>query len=205
LPVWGQYDRGGAVDGIEPDFTANSIAAAFNTLHDAGVLKIDWKQIREPQTPFRTAEDVVSTFDRSVVHGGGAIICAGVELSYALVSGHIAHALFVDAPDGILTDSGSRQLVQLAVGNGEPAGSIYFRVDSSPSRVRYRIGLASLGLIGMVNWMRGRDLAWSPPEDPGQHDDDEKAQYLEDARERFEDDPVIFHAILDYAMAHGLD
>lgn len=193
LPIFGSYDRGGGVDGIEDDFTSRRLPVVFNELVSAGGIVVDWERIGESPEPFRDAETLVRLLDRNCIEGDNeGITCEGAAISYSLVSAPIVRALFASP-----TAHHVAEPMTVVVSALEPAPTLY--PATSPDEVMK----ATAALSRMRSWLRTRKLVWSPPSDPSQHDDEETGQYYADALKRFADDLVVLAGLRAYASLVG--
>ena len=53
-------------------------------------------------------------------------------------------------------------------------------------------------LVAVDDLLARRGLAWAPPADPGQHYSEEMREYLEEARRKYADSPIVLAGLDDY-------
>jgi hypothetical protein len=205
LPVWGSYDRLGAIDGVAEGPNSSRVLAGFQQLVAAGVVTVDRVRIDEPPLALETFDDLVRTFDRALISDPCALSCNGAVLSYALVSGSVFQSLLELAPDDP-HDGTVEELARFALGDEDPARTIYLGLMDEPARIRYRFGSAFADFLAVQRWMETRRVEWRPPStDEGvTHSNADRRQFLADARQRFCEDHMVLAALGVYEVDAGL-
>ncbi len=183
LPIHGQYDRLGSIDGIREDLNTRLILDYFREQLRAGRFVVDPEQL-----PIHDIEALLRGFERNLNDDPATACLDGEPVLFALVAdavwSQLAHAASKDAT--------------------EPA---WYRRTPLPAAIyaaqqhKLREAIAQLGAVDA--FLAARGLAWQPSDDPGQHYAEEMRAYLDEARQRYADMPGMLDALRRYEEEVG--
>ncbi len=197
LPVWGTYDRRGALTDAGEGPNADLITAALQP--ERGFAAFDWARLGLTERVVDHIELVGSLLACAAVHAPDAITWRGSPISYALVSGHVAAGLMELEPEGLPSDAHLDELPDLVFDDLPLSHAIYAPLVGAPLRMRFRFGMTFVGFAALCQALRARGIPWRPPEGAAEHSADDVARYLEEARNRFREDRCIAAALEEYA------
>lgn len=189
LPITGNYNRLGCIDGIDEDANTEAVLRYFLDQLDRGGFVVDADYLRvEGYYPIEDIERLLACCERNMTDGEGRAVLGGQSVVYAL----IARAVW----NGISRASRSTQASPAALFSrlfkAVPFAAEIYPGDLAPFE-RHLRELAAVAAI-----LKGRAIPWAPPADPDQQYPEEMRRYLAEARQMFADSPVVLEALGDY-------
>jgi hypothetical protein len=181
--ISGNYNRLGAIDGIDEDANTKLVLDFFLGRLAAGGLVID---DAEAPDGVGDIETLLGVIERCVT-AGPDVVLNGKRVVYALVSLAIWNEIVRAAPPR----STGQVLLEELFREGSVGREIYAGKWSGLSRHLRELSALS-------RFLAENDIAWTPPDDPSQHYSDEMRQYLEEAQQRFQDTPQIIRGLRAY-------
>src|SRR6266542_4677180 len=182
LAITGQYNRLGAIDGIQEDDNTRLILTYFLGKLGKGELVLDEERRIED------IEQLLGLVERCVTMDQDAVVLDGSRVLFALICRAVWDAI---ARAGGATD--------------EPNTALFERLfqDVPVARDIYRGNLTKVSrplreLAAVHDFFTGRGIGWRPPEDPEQHYADEMRRYLRAARRTFRDCPAVLKGLDAY-------
>ncbi len=193
LALKGNYNRLGAIDGIEEDANTRLILQFFLDGLRTGAFRVEADWLAGHGFPIRTVEDLLQGFERNMNDHPDYAILHGQPVEFAL----IARAVW---------DTVARATPPL----GESAPAVFQRLFGA-SPVAGEIYAGSLGevpdhfheLAAVDAFMRDRGLSWRPTKAGDQDYAEEMRGYLGEARRAFADSDTVTAALRYYEEEVG--
>ncbi len=186
LPIIGQYNRLGSIDGIEEDENTRLIHGYFRTCLESGDLLLDECYTREGTGDL---EALLGVFERNVTMGEDAALLSGRPVLFALIDKDIWDVLaeVESASDEAIGDQFDRVFQDVTV-----AKRIYHAsLDNVAEDIQ--------NLVRVCDFLEKRGLAWRCRTEGGaQHYGEEMRDYLAQARRAFEDCPLMLRGLDAY-------
>lgn len=184
LPVFGQYNRLGAIDMIEENKNTKDILTFFQSKINSGEIKVDWEEVYwqgEFLKKIENIEQLFTAIERSVTMEYDCVTLNKQRIEYSLINTRIWN-----------------EIVCFDFENKEPNlipsktwKEIYNQPNSDYDYLEHQFKKAQ-------NFLNKHNLKWTPPNDSGQHYDEEVNDYLEQAKSKFIDEPLMMNGILAY-------
>jgi hypothetical protein len=191
LAITGNYNRLGAIDGIDEDANTELVLAYFQGKLQSGELVIDEAEAPEG---IGDIEVLIQLAERCVTEpGSNTILLNDKPVVYALICRAVWNSIARAHSPGSTADGTLLQEL--------------FR-DGSPGREMYRGQLREVSqplkkLSAVSRFLAGRGIPWTMSEDPEQHYEDEMREYLDQARQTFHDAPEVLRGLAAYAEEVG--
>lgn len=183
LPVFGQYNRIGAINGIFEDDSTRRTLEYFQSKINAGEAEIDWKEAYwngSSLSRIESIEQLIACIERGVTMNCDSVVLKGNRMLYALIDYKIWNAAAsLEVEEEILpfTESG-----------------IWREIYSQP--IPY-FDNYTFELKNVQNFLTNHGIPWLPPTDAHQHTDEEINAFLEAATLKFKDNERILKTILE--------
>lgn len=186
LPIKGSYNRLGTIDCVEEDTNTELVLAYFLEELRAGTFIVDAEYLDAIDCyPVNNIEQLLTAFERTV-NDGRAAQFDGRTIGFALVC----------------------EVVWDAIANSERAESptVCFEqvFDDVPmakqiySKLCEDLSKPTQELFTVNRFLAERNIPWRVTEGGGQDYPEEMREYLEEARNRFEDSEVLLQALRQY-------
>lgn len=188
LALKGNYNRLGAIDGVQKDANASLILKYFcdRLQDDEFVIHREYLQ-GFGYYPFRTIENLLSAFERNINDDPEAAVLRGKPVVFALICQVVWDAIARALPVSESTSG----IYRLLFNDSPIAHGIYSESHASVSEHLRE-------LCAVDSYVSRRGLIWHPDEEPGQHYAEEMLEFLGDAREAFCDSTVVLEALDAY-------
>jgi hypothetical protein len=181
LGIKGNYDRLGAVDGIDEDEHTAAVARFFEARLADGRLAV-----RKP-LPNAKLESLLRAFERNINDHPKTAVLDGKPVKFSLICRPVWDAAARGTPR--LADPSGESLDRLLP--GERTRGIYAEVAEA-------VAGEAAELAAVAGFLAARKIAWAPTESDGQHYREEVTEYLAEARKAFADEPRILAALKTY-------
>ena len=189
LPVFGQYNRLGAIDMIEESQNTNSILNFFQSKIKSNEVKVDWPEVywrSERLNKIENIEQLFTSIERGVTMEYDCFTLNKHRIEYSLIDSRIWNEIL----HGNVENKESN-LIQT-----ETWKKIYKNPISDYDNL-------VLQFKNVQDFLNKHDIKWAPPNDGGQHYDEEVNEYLNQAKSKFKDYPSIMNGISAYEKELG--
>lgn len=187
FPVYGQYNRLGSIDMILKDENANRILNFFQTKISSREVKVDWEEVYWEGAflnKIETIEQLMASAERSVTMEYDCITFNGRRIVYALVDYSIWNEL-------TYFDYKNRESVLIQC-------DTWKEIYKEP--ISYH-GNFVFEFKNIQDFLTTHDIKWTPPNNPGQHSNEEVNIFLNEAKLKFNNEPLIMSGIGAYEKA----
>lgn len=181
LPVFGEYNRLGAIDSIHENQNTKTIFQFFQSKIHSGDVKVDWEEVYhngEFLKKIDTIEHLFTAIERGVTMEYDCVTLNGKRIEYSLIDTNIWNEISrynLYKNDSALNYSDTWVLIY-------PETS----VDSDDLIAQFN---------NVRNFMHKNQIQWTPPNDAEQHYDEDVTDFLEEAKATFKDEPYIMSGI----------
>lgn len=182
LPVYGQYNRIGAIDRIQEDESTNKILAFFQAKINSGEVKIDWKEVYwngHFLNKIETIEQLIACIERGVTMDFDCVTLNERRIAYALIDYRICDA-------ATYFDYENRKSVLIE-------SNTWKEIYNDP--IAYFANY-TFEFKNVQDFLNKHQIKWAPPKDAHQHYDEEVNNFIEEAKAKFNDEVLITNAIL---------
>jgi hypothetical protein len=178
LPVTGQYNRVGAIDGIEENENTQSIEAFFAKKFNDEELELDKDEI--PSREDITIEQLINGIERGVTMEYDSVVYKGKRIEFALIDKTIWDKI-------------------IAVGFSCKLNIEEHTVWKEIYPVKFSGYDELLNQLNNIQaFLELQNIKWYPPRDQSQHYEEEVTEYLEEARTKFSSEFFMLEAISEY-------
>jgi hypothetical protein len=184
LPIYGHYNRIGAIDMIIEDENTNEILDFFQSKITSGEVKIDWEEVYwngKFLNEIENIEQLIASIERGVTMDYNCVSFNNRRISYALIDYIIWDAI-------TYFDFENRKSILL---ESDTWSEIY--QDSIT-----RFGNYSFEFKNVQDFLNKYNIKWFPPEDASQHFNQDVTAFLEEAKSKFKDEELVAKAIKSY-------
>ena len=184
LPVSGQYNRLGAIDMITEDQNCASILAYFQSKINSGDVKVDWSEVYWNGSFLNQIVNIEQLF---------TAVERGVTMEYDCVTLHNNRIEFSLIDATIWAELIHFDGTQQETNRSHP--DTWHEIYKNP------VPDYDQSVIAFNNvqcFLDKHKIKWLPPNDSGQHYEEEVAAYLEAAKSKFQDEPLILKGIAEY-------
>lgn len=184
LPVFGEYNRLGAIDSIDENQNTKTILQFFQSKIHSGEVKVDWEEVYyngEFLKSIDTIEHLFTAIERSVTMEYDCVTYNGKRIEYSLTDANIWNEI----SRYNLYKNESSQI------NSDTWKAIYLEplTDSDDLIAQFN---------NVQNFMNKNQILWTPPNNAEQHYDEDVTDFLEEAKVTFKDEPYIMSGISIY-------
>jgi hypothetical protein len=182
--IKGNYNRLGAIDGIDEDANTEAILGFFLSKLKSGDFVVDASYLREfDYYPIGSIERLLAAFERNINDHPGAAVLHGQPVVFALICRAVWDAI-----------------AQAFTSSSHPTNALIQRTNI------YGNNLASVAthaheLSAVHNFLMRRKLAWQPAQHPEQHYREEMIDFLANGKRTFSDSPVVLEGLAHYERA----
>ena len=187
LPVTGNYNRYGTIDGIAEDANTRLILKFFLDKLQSGEFVIDEPYWLKDYYPITDLEHLLWGFERNTNDNHETAVLNGKPVVVALVCRAVWDSL---ASSG--SSRKSDEALFAEVFDGAPVAEEIYRGQFAKVSEHLR------ELAAVNDFLTSRGIAWKPTEGDGQHYDEEMRKYLATARKKFRDSPAVLEGLNDY-------
>jgi hypothetical protein len=191
LAIKGNYDRFGAIDGIDQDANTDLVLQYFHDKFERGEFVLNQVFLKNVDDYFEDIEGLLKVFERCVTEWDQLANLNGQTIQYALICREVWDAIVRPATPPRESDA---SLFQSLFQNSPVAKDIYS--DSLPE-----VSVPLKELAAIQDFMTSRSLTWQIPEDAHQHWEEEIQEYLDEARQTFHDAPSVLAGLDAYEEA----
>jgi hypothetical protein len=189
LPIKGNYNRLGSIDGIRQDVNTVLILKYFRSKLKEGGFVVDADYFRSHGCyPISTIERLLTCFERNINDYFKAAVLEGERVVFALICRAVWDAIARAGPEVRET---SRVRFQRLLGDVTAAEEIYGLSEARVSKQLKELSAVS-------HFLGERGISWRPAEHPGQHYPEDMRQYLAEARQTFSGSAVVLGGLKAY-------
>jgi hypothetical protein len=188
LPIKGNYNRLGAIDGVAEDANTRLVLRFFLDGLRSGTFRVDEEYLAGHRCfPIRTIEDLIQGCERNMNDGPRHAVFSGEPVVFALVARAVWDTIARAAPPREPVSAAFQRLF-----GASPIGSAMYA--GALGEVSEHVG----EFAAVDAFLRNRGLRWQPSEAAGQEYPEEMRQYLAEARQAFADSATIMAALRSY-------
>jgi hypothetical protein len=189
LPVSGNYNRLGSIDGIDENENTDLLLAFFHDALRTGTFVVDEGYLTVCGFfPIQDVETLLQGFERNINDHPQAAVLNGRPVVFALFAKAVWDEITSAMPP---TDEPVPAAYRRLFPGGPIPESVYAdRWDDVSGHVEC--------LTAVDAFLKARGIAWKPADDPGQDYADDMRRYLAEARQTFADSPTVLTGLRAY-------
>lgn len=212
LPVFGQYNRLGAIDMIREDYNTALLYRKLERLIDEEELVLSGDALDQyERDPPSNIERVLQAIERACTIKKEFVTYHGKPLVFMLVSDLIYQAVTEKAAQDLKQPEWGAalealplpELVERAFGGVEPASTFYGDLIGAPQETQEQARRDLAAFIRFRAWFASWGK-WKHDSSPSQHYDEHLRRYLRAAWKRFKEEPALLRALARYAKSQEI-
>jgi len=191
LPVFGRYNRLGAIDMIEENQNTNTILTFFQSKIKSEEVKVDWPEVYwegERLNKIENIEQLFTSIERGVTMEYDCVTLNKHRIEYSLIDSRIwneiLHGNFENKESNLIQTETWKKIYKNPISDYDNFVRQFKNVQ---------------------DFLNKHEIKWAPPNDGGQHYDEEVNEYLNQAKAKFKDAPSIMNGILAYEKELGAE
>ena len=205
LPLFGRYLGNGVLEEVVDGPNYDLVFQALSRLQQAGRFSVDWEALGTAEIALSNLEAFLEVLAVAAIHARAAVTVDGHQLSFALLSAHVAAALIAKEPQSLDPQTKVEDLPRAAFGGHRSppvtafTEEIYGALNRQSPRLRCRFGQSFVGLIALQEAAIALGAQLAPPDDFPERDLAASRQALALFLDAVGEDEELVDALADYA------
>jgi hypothetical protein len=184
FPIFGQYNRLGAIDMILEDENANHILNFFQSRIKSGDININWQDIYwqgEPLSEIGNIGQLLAAVERGVTMQYDCVTFKGRRIIYSLIDYKIWDGLtffeFENRMSGLVLSDTWKEIYKQQI----------------PFYGNYIFEFKNVN-----DFLNKHNIKWVPPNNSGQYSEEEENDFLRQTKSKFIDEPLVMDGVSAY-------